>query len=429
MPRDDFSNTLLEIRPGDGRLTALRQALIKQLLSQIQDALDAQQWKAAREIANDVLEAVHEEPTARRLFRKAEEKLIEQWAEEGKDLLERGQAEEAETLCVEIEKLDPDHAGAREIRRGIEIARRRFDQGPSSYDQALFAYMEARDAGDPERALERALEMKKLDSRDAHTKEALDWVPPAFIHALRVQLEKDRTPDTANLLREKLKRLFSFSPKFGPARELSKELRQVAKGYDNQKRENSYEKLGKAEDALLEGRAEDAIELLRTVRDPDLLDEVEAKRKEALALLREQIEDLLARPSEENQKRADELLKIHQRWDPSFVEAQQRQMERKQELKDEKKDLDAQVKQLRALLRQNAAKPFDALKEMDRMVRALDLEGSRIRTLRRSEIEELRQRAKRNMTRWQRFMTEMLYDRYYKELPEPPASEEKEENR
>ena len=66
-----------------------------------------------------------------------------------------------------------------------------------------------------------------------------------------MQLERDRTPDTANLLREKLKRLFSFSPKFGPARELSKELRQVAKGYDNQKREKSYEALGKAEDALL----------------------------------------------------------------------------------------------------------------------------------------------------------------------------------
>ena len=59
-------------------------------------------------------------------------------------------------------------------------------------------------------------------------------------------------------------------------------------------------------------------------------------------------------------------------------------------------------------------------------MRALDLEGSQIRTRRRREIEEIRQHAKRNMTRWQRFKAERFYDRYYKELP---ASEGKEENR
>ena len=40
----------LEIRPGDARLTARRQALIKQLLSQIRDALKAQQWEEAGKI-------------------------------------------------------------------------------------------------------------------------------------------------------------------------------------------------------------------------------------------------------------------------------------------------------------------------------------------------------------------------------------------
>ena len=80
-------------------------------------------------------------------------------------------------------------------------------------------------------------------------------------------------------------------------------------------------------------------------------------RKEALALLREQIEDLLAKPSEENQKRAEELLKIHQRWDPSYVEAKQQEKVRKEEIKSEEKALDEQVKQLRALLRQNTKSP------------------------------------------------------------------------
>jgi hypothetical protein len=419
----------LELRPGDARLTARRQALIKQLLSQIEDALEAQQWKAAREIADAVLEAVPEEPTARRLFRNAEQRLIEQWAEEGREFLERGQVEEAEKLCVEIEKLDPDHTGAREIRRGITIYKRRPETATSPFEGAYYAFVEARELGDPEKALDHALEMKKLYPRDAHTREALEWVPAAFVHALRVQLEWERTPNTANLLSEKLKRLFSLSPKFGPARELSKELRQVAKEYDNRKRQLNYDKLGDAEDALLKGNGEDALEALRTVREPDLQDEVEAKRQEALALLREEIEDLLARPSEENQKRADELLKVHQRWDPSYFEAKQREQARKEEIQSEEKKLDEEFNELRRLLRNNAAKPFEALRELDLKVRSLDLVGSRIRSFRGREIEELRRRTKRNMTRWQRFKARLLYDRYYStEPPEPPATEEREEN-
>jgi hypothetical protein len=415
----------LELRPGDARLMARRQALIKQLLSQIREALEAQQWKAAREIADAVLEAVPEEPTARRLFRKAEEKLIEQWAEEGKELLEREQIEEAEKLCAEIEKLDPDHTGAREIRRGIEIFNRRAKAESSPFDQAYYAYVEARDAGNPELALERALEMKKLDPRDAHTKEALDWIPAAFVHALQVQLERERTPETADILREKLKRLFSFSPKFGPARELSKELRQVGKGYDNKKRENSYQKLGDAEDALLAGDAVKALKDLSEVRDSDLADEVQEKRREALALLREKYEELLY---EGQQAEADNLLKLLLRWDPSYVKTTQQDKDREEKMKSKEKEIDSEekvlderIKQMRALLRQNATKPFEALKEIDQMVRALDLDGSRIRTLRRREIEELRQSAKRNMTRWQRFKAEMFHDPYYRELPESLA--------
>jgi tetratricopeptide (TPR) repeat protein len=417
----------LGLRPGDARLTAQRRALIKQLLSQIRDALEAQQWKAAREIADAVLEAVPEEPTARRLFRKAEQKLIEQWAEEGKELLEREQIEEAETLCVEIEKLDPDHAGAREIRRGIEVLRRRAGDGSSPFDEAYYAYIEARDDGDPEKALDHALEMKKLEPRDVHTKEALDWVPPAFVHALRVQLEKDRTPETANILKEKLKRLFSLSPKYGPARELDKELRQVAKGYDNAKRENSYKKLGEAEDALLAGDAEKALMDLSAVRDPDLADEIQERRKEALSLLRERYEELL---SEEKQGEADNLRKLLQRWDPSYIETRQREKDRKKEIKSEEAKLDEQVNELWAILGKNGGKSFDALKKIDRRVRTLDLEGSQIWTRRRRKIEEIRQHAKRNMSRWQRFKAKLLFDRYYStELPEPPVTEEREENR
>ncbi|MBW8879520.1 MAG: hypothetical protein JF614_31690 [Acidobacteria bacterium] len=424
----------LEKDPGDGRLTARRQALISQLLRQTQEALEAQQWNEAQGIANAILAAVPEESRARHQLRMAEEKLIEQWSEEAKGFLERGRLDDAAKQCAKIEALDPDHAGAREIRREIKIAERRAEQDKQDsnpYDKAFYAYMEARDAGDPERALEWALEMKRLDRRDPHTREALEWVPSAFVEALRVQLEKDRTPETANALTEKLKRLFSLQPNFKPARELSKELRQVSKGYDNQKRKRSYDKLGEAEEVLLgdDPDPKRALQLLAAVRDPDLEDEVQEKRKEALALLRGQIDELLADPSEENQKAADDLLKIHQRWDPSFVEARQREVERKQALRAEEKELDDQVKKLRDLLRQNKGKPFYALKEMDQTVRALDLEGSRIRTRRRREIEELRQRAKRNMTRWQRFKTEVLYDRYYKELPEPPASEGKGENR
>jgi hypothetical protein len=417
----------LEIRPGDARLTARRQALIKQLLAQIRDALEAQQWRAAREIADAVLEAVPEDPTARRLFRMAEEKLIEQWAEEGRELLEREQIEEAEKLCVEIEKLDPDHAEAREIRRGIEVFRRRATDESNPFDEAYYAYVEARDDGDPEKALDHALEMKKLEPRDAHTKEALEWVPPAFVHALRVQLERDRTADTANLLREKLKRLFSLSPKFGPARELSKELRQVAKGYDNQKRENSYQKLGDAEDALLAGDAEKALKDLSAVRDPDLEDEVQERRREALSLLREQYEELLA---EEKQAEADNLRKLLQRWDPSYIETRKREEDRKEKIESEEAKLDEQVNKLWAILGKNGKKSFDALKEIDQRVRALDLEGSQIWARRRHQIEEIRQHAKRNMTRWQRFKAKLLYDRYYStELPEPSAAEEREESR
>ena len=103
---------------GDARVTARRQALIKQSLSQYPGRTESPAMRRRRTITKEVLEAVPEEPTARRLLREAEDKLIELFSEEGKDLLDRGQTEKAEALCVEIEKLDPDHKGAREIPPG-----------------------------------------------------------------------------------------------------------------------------------------------------------------------------------------------------------------------------------------------------------------------------------------------------------------------
>jgi hypothetical protein len=415
----------LDLRPGDGCLRARRQALIKQLLAQTRDALEAYQWEAARRLADAILTAVPEEPDARDFFQKAEEGLIAHWAEEGKDLVERGQIEEAKALCLEIEKLDPDHAGAREIRREVEVLRRRAEEGPSAYDEAYYAYVKARDARDPERALELALEMKRLDPRDAHTQEALEWVPPAFISALRVQLERDRTPDIANLLKEKLKRLLSFQPQNKSARDFLRKLRQVAKNYDNRRQDSNFEKLNDAEEALLNNDPEKALEDLHAVRDPEFREEAEAKRQEALVVLRGQIEALLADPFEEKQKKAQEKLKIYQRWDPAYIEAKQREWAQKEEERSKAQRLDDEVKDLETILHDHRMSPFRAFRKLDKAVRTLDLEGSQIRIRRRQEIQDLRLRAKRAMNPFQR-LGAWFYDRYHSsDLPDAAEKEEK----
>lgn len=412
----------LAIRPADKILLARRQALITQLLSQARDALTAQQWQPAREMAEAILKALPEEPRAREILRTAQERLFHQWTEEARDQLEKGRIDDAEELCRKVEDEDPDHPGAREVRLQIEILRRRGENGPSLFDQAFFAYVEARDAGNPELALGPALEMKRLDPKNRHTQEALDWLPEAYIHDLRVQLERG---GKANELREKLKPLRDFIPNYPPARELDKALRKAAKGYGDKKREKSYEKLEQAEELISNDQPEEALRILSSIRDRELAEEVQERRQDALTLLQQQISELQANTSEENARRAEALLKVYQRWDPVFAEAQREERARQQAAKSEEKSLNDQMKRLRDILGKKPKAPFKALRELDDAIRALDLEGSPIRTRRSHEIRELRERLFRNMTPMQRFFAR-VYNLYYAPALPKPAADEKE---
>ncbi|HSG39329.1 MAG TPA: hypothetical protein VLE27_06800 [Thermoanaerobaculia bacterium] len=411
----------LEQRPGDKILLARRQALIAQLLSQAGDAISAQQWQAAKEMAEAILKALPEESRARDLLRRAQEKLLQQWTTDARDLLERERLEEAEELCEKIEEEDPDHAGAREVRLKIEILRRRGGNGPSLFDRAFFAYVEARDAGNPERALGPALEMKRLDPKNSHTREALEWLPEAYIHDLRVQLESDR--GKAAGLREKLKPLLDLIPNYPAALKLDKELRKSEKGYGDKKRELSYRKLADAEDWISKENPEKALKALNAIRDPDLADEVQERRQDALALLQQQIDELLSNPSEENARKVETLRRIYQRWDPVSVAAKLEEDARRQEAKASEKNLNEEMRRLRGILSKKPKTPFKALRELDDAIRALDLEGSPIRARKSKEIRELRQRLFRNMTPLQRFFAK-IYNLYYApSLPEPAADE------
>ena len=377
---------------------------------------------AGREMAEAILKALPEEPRAREILRTAQERLFHQWTEEARDLLERGRIDEAAERCARVEGEDPDHPGAREVRLQIEILRRRGENGPSLFDQALFAYIEARDAGNPELALGPALEMKRLDPKNRHTQEALDWLPEAYIHDLRVQLESGGKP---NELREKLKPLRAFIPNYPPARELDKALRKAAKGYGDKKREASYEKLEQAEEAINNDQPEEALRILSSIRDRELAEEVQERRQDALTLLQQQISELQANSSEENAKRAEALLKVYQRWDPVFAEAQREERARQQAAKSEEKGLNDQMKRLRDILGKKPKAPFKALRELDDAIQALDLEGSPIRTRRSHEIRELRERLFRNMTPMQRFFAR-VYNLYYAPALPKPAADEKE---
>ena len=135
-------------------------------------------------------------------------------------------------------------------------------------------------------------------------------------------------------------------------------------------------------------------------------------------------------PPGEPETRPEELLKIHQRRHLSDVRAQAaRKRSEKREIKSEEKALDEQVKQLRALLRQNTKKPSDALRR-----RSIEgcapwiSKGAQIRTRRRGVIEEIRQHAQAAALPVAGFQkAQRFYDRYYRELP--AFLEGKEENR
>lgn len=430
----------LEGDPGNPRLSSHRDVLIRQRLSQAKGALAARLWERAKDIADEILTAVPEEPEALEFSLAADRGRAEQRLQLAEASLERGQYEEAEKLCQEALVLDPDHARVRELLREAQAARsRRENPSESPYDTAFHSFCGRQDAVDPEGAHHFLLTLRKLEPQSEQTREALDWYSTSLVHFLRSELEAgphpaaaeeedslsatdENSPDREDPpeafvrgLEARLAPLLRLRPDFRPALALREELRRAAKPHAEEKRKLSLRKLEEANKALLAGKPAQALEALREVeklRDPNLQAEVRERQAEAIDLLADQIADLLRNGKEENLVKVETLLNIYEFSAPDAARAVREEIGRRRQERVVESEIERQLKELVELVKKHQQTPFRALREIDRQVRAIELGGSEIRIRKQAELRALRRRVRSAMTPPVRGLA-WLYDRYY----------------
>jgi tetratricopeptide (TPR) repeat protein len=404
----------LEGNPGDSRLVLRRNALIRQLLSQAEGALEAYQWQSARETAEAVLKVLPEESQALQILRKARQGLIGQWLAKAEHALSVTSLNEARDLCTQVLEIDPEQTRAREILREVETTSQRkvkAEAGPRPYDEAYLAYDEARNANDPDQAFEHVLRMRELDPRNRHTHQAFEWLCSTMVETLRSRLGRNR--GTAQTLLPELQRLLDLRPDFKPARKLREELRRIAadRDYEDEKRQQTFGKLRKADEALVSNDPEAALDALKAIvrRDPDLEAEICTKRDEALNLLRRKIDNLMRELTDDRIGDVEQLLNVYKPWDQAFVAERRRELSRRKEEVKFEKQLDQDLKKNFPEAEQLKSDPIRGLRELDRELTRLELSGSDIRVRRESEIAAMRHAILESMPLLQRIWVRLRY--------------------
>jgi Tfp pilus assembly protein PilF len=407
----------LEDDPGNPRLRDHRESLIRQRLAQVEGALAARLWEKAKAIAAEILAAVPDEREAVELSLAADRGIVEQRIALAEAALERGDYGETESLCQEALRFDRDHARARELQREAQAARsRQAHPAPSLYDQAYGRYRAKRDNEQPEDAIEDLLTLRQIAPSSTQTQEALDWCSQSLVRFLRAELE--RSPDPAVAAEElsgRLQPLLRILPAYAPALALREELRRAQDPHAEDKRKRSIDKLAEAGQSLRDGKPVEALTALREaqkLRDPNLQDEVHERQEEALALLNDDIDDLVRAGTEESLAGVEPLLRALETWAPDAARRRREEMERSLRNCQTEKDLDRQLKDLNDLAKSHARSPFRALRAVDREVRRLSLAGSEFPTRRAVELRALRWRIRSAVPPLAR-TTAWIYDRWF----------------
>jgi tetratricopeptide (TPR) repeat protein len=388
--------------PGDPRLLNRRDALIKHLLAQARSAVDASQEEAAREIVEEILQAVPDQPEALRIFRTTQKETADRWIAQAEKASWEGSFEKAKKLCARVLGIFPDHAEARKLLREIEAHR---DFSPDAYHQAYLDFVAARDAGNLKTAFKKALRLRELDRRAQHTEQAVEWVSEVLVEWLHARLEKERTREVAGSLLAELEPVLSLRPEFAPALILKEELHRILEGRDEERRQRSAARLEKARDALEqarealdEGRPDAALKVLQSVlklRDPGLRQEALTLQDQALEQLRHEIDGRIHRPTEKNLQEAGRLVEICSDWDPDFAAARSGEIERIQKDQETIRKLESDSKELEKLVNEQGGRPFHVLRSLDVRIRELDADGSDLLRSRRAEVLDLRRRVRR----------------------------------